>query len=303
MAERIVIDPGELWRPAGTWAAELRLERRSQLDVRRLAALAIDGLATLPAAVSCALVVGAAAGWLVAGAVALSYLFVAEAFVGQTLGKAAMGLRVVRFDGRPLTVASCAARNVLLPVDILFAGLAAMLATGPFRRQRLGDLLAGTVVTRAADHPHRPAGERLRPALVAAYAVGWIAAGCVAATLIVRAEAEERYQARVAALCERADRALAGADQGADGLDRAAVASYNVEHGLAAVAPPGSLRGAHTRLLAYQHARGVAFKRAARELRRSTDPRATARRLTLRLERQSAPEAAALRSAGVRPCA
>jgi uncharacterized RDD family membrane protein YckC len=80
------------------------------------------------------------------------YYGITEAMTGQTLGKRLLGIRVVRASdgGRP-TTGAIVARTLLRIVDgILFylVGLIAILATGR-RRQRIGDLAAGTTVARA----------------------------------------------------------------------------------------------------------------------------------------------------------
>lgn len=68
---------------------------------------------------------------------------------GRTPGKRAMGLRVVRADGAPVGLAESLARNLLRVVELPFGYAPAILAValGP-RRQRLGDLIAGTLVVR-----------------------------------------------------------------------------------------------------------------------------------------------------------
>jgi uncharacterized RDD family membrane protein YckC len=69
---------------------------------------------------------------------------------GRTLGKRWNGLRVVRTDGRPITLLPSLARNLLRLVDFLpfgyLVGIVSVLATR--RNQRLGDLVAGTLVIR-----------------------------------------------------------------------------------------------------------------------------------------------------------
>ena len=69
---------------------------------------------------------------------------------GRTPGKGLNGLRVVRESGAPVTFGASAVRNVLRIVDILpgwyLVGIFAILATR--RNQRLGDLVAGTLVVR-----------------------------------------------------------------------------------------------------------------------------------------------------------
>jgi uncharacterized RDD family membrane protein YckC len=82
------------------------------------------------------------------------YFAVLEAWSGRTPGKRAMGLRVVTTTGRPIGFRASALRNVLRAADALpltyfagllsIAGLASMTVTRRF--QRLGDLVAGTIV-------------------------------------------------------------------------------------------------------------------------------------------------------------
>jgi uncharacterized RDD family membrane protein YckC len=89
---------------------------------------------------------------------ALLYYLVLEAAIGQTVGKLLVGLRVVRAGGGRPNVWKVAARTVVRVVDWLPAfylvGFIAMLATGA-RRQRLGDLAAGTRIARAVPMRHR----------------------------------------------------------------------------------------------------------------------------------------------------
>ena len=83
----------------------------------------------------------------------LGYFLLCEVFFdGQSVGKRARGLRVVRLDGGPPTLGSYLLRWLLRPVEILMtSGLAAVLCiliTGT--GQRLGDLAAGTAVVKRA---------------------------------------------------------------------------------------------------------------------------------------------------------
>src|SRR5215207_7287494 len=83
---------------------------------------------------------------------ALYYYFALESGAGQTVGKKLMKLRVVRADGRPAGMREIAVRTILRVVDGIGAyivGLIVMLATGE-RRQRIGDLAAGTIVVDAS---------------------------------------------------------------------------------------------------------------------------------------------------------
>lgn len=69
---------------------------------------------------------------------------------GQTPGKAALGLAVTTVEGGRVGVRHVAARSMLAVVDIYATtGLVAIVVAGVSRRgQRLGDLVAGTVVVR-----------------------------------------------------------------------------------------------------------------------------------------------------------
>lgn len=123
----------------------------------------------------------------VAGAIALlgvfmlqwGYTTVFEAWWrGQTPGKVALGLRVVRRDGGPVGWREALLRNLLRAADALpslyVVGLVTM-AVDP-RLRRLGDLVAGTMVvaegrghledTPAIDPPVTPAERDVLPARV-----------------------------------------------------------------------------------------------------------------------------------------
>src|SRR3954447_2347895 len=205
---RVVIDAADLWRPINERAGALRAERRSALFRRRWRAWRIDGIALLPVwALSVG--IGDPAGPLLALALSLSYFFVCESLTGQTIGKRIAGLRVVRLDGAPLNLAAVAARNVLLVIDGAFLCLIGVLSMSLTpHRQRVGDLLGGTVVTVADDHPHVPARQRGRTAILAGYPALWIGAALLAGVPPHGAAAGGRYL-RVANLtCVTAQRAL-----------------------------------------------------------------------------------------------
>lgn len=82
------------------------------------------------------------------------YFVVLEGWLGTTPGKKALGLRVVTTTGRPIGFRAAALRNILRAADALpaaylgglvsFAGLMSMALSRRF--QRLGDLVAGTMV-------------------------------------------------------------------------------------------------------------------------------------------------------------
>lgn len=102
-----------------------------------------------------------ATGVIVSLAASLLYFAALEYFWhGQTIGKRALGLRVLDAHGLPLTGAQILFRNLLRAVDFLPAlylvgGLAALASR---RAQRIGDLVAGTVVIRRPPTPAAAAG-------------------------------------------------------------------------------------------------------------------------------------------------
>lgn len=92
---------------------------------------------------------------------------------GRTPGKAALGLRVVTAEGAPVRFRQAAIRAVFGLIDFfLFLGVVAVvtvLATA--RSQRLGDLVAGTIVVRERTGAGRPMVRRFAvPAGAEAYA-------------------------------------------------------------------------------------------------------------------------------------
>jgi len=84
-----------------------------------------------------------------------AYFFVCEGVWGRTVGKRALGLRVVRLvDGKPCGWSRSLVRNLIRPFDLLFIGLpGAIVVVMTPARQRLGDLLGGTLVVRRMNVP------------------------------------------------------------------------------------------------------------------------------------------------------
>ena len=78
------------------------------------------------------------------------YLIIAEAIWAQTLGKKLFGIKVMMQDGKSCTVAGAILRNVFRIVDVIFGGylLALIVMTITPKRQRIGDLIAKTVVVK-----------------------------------------------------------------------------------------------------------------------------------------------------------
>jgi hypothetical protein len=67
---------------------------------------------------------------------------------GQTIGKRAQHTKVVRVDGKPISLSDLLLRAVLLIADYFFSLgiLGALLISTTDKRQRLGDMAAGTTV-------------------------------------------------------------------------------------------------------------------------------------------------------------
>jgi uncharacterized RDD family membrane protein YckC len=96
--------------------------------------------------------------WVIALAIIIVFVIMDGYFVvfewlwsGQTPGKRWLKLRVIREDGRPITFFEAMVRNLLRDFDIMpfpfySAGLVSVFATS--KDQRIGDLVAGTVVVR-----------------------------------------------------------------------------------------------------------------------------------------------------------
>lgn len=85
-----------------------------------------------------------------------AYFVFGEAVRGQTIGKRLLGIAVIRRDGRPPSGKSAFLRNLLRPwlplMPAAYAVGSLVLFLSP-ARQRLGDLLAGTIVV---DVPRQP---------------------------------------------------------------------------------------------------------------------------------------------------
>lgn len=94
------------------------------------------------------------AGWFVAMAIAffwILYDIIFEAlWSGQTPGKRMMGARVLRDGGAPVDFTASCIRNFLAMADFLPMGylLGALLIALTVKRQRLGDIAAGTIIVR-----------------------------------------------------------------------------------------------------------------------------------------------------------
>jgi uncharacterized RDD family membrane protein YckC len=120
---------------------------------KRMLAVAIDGsLATVLSLIAAGMVnsFGGAAVITALCSAHLAYFFVFEALWSRTPGKYLFGLRVCQVDGSRCTLRSAMLRTLLRVIEvnpILLGALpAGIMLLVTKRKQRLGDLLAGTVV-------------------------------------------------------------------------------------------------------------------------------------------------------------
>jgi uncharacterized RDD family membrane protein YckC len=83
------------------------------------------------------------------GGLYILYQVICDAFLhGRTLGKMFQKLQTARIDGKQMTMSSSVLRAVLSLVDTYYSGgvIAIMLVASTDKRQRLGDMAAGTTV-------------------------------------------------------------------------------------------------------------------------------------------------------------
>lgn len=83
-------------------------------------------------------------------------LFCEIIFNGQSIGKRAMGIRVIKLNGDIPSLSDYVMRWAFRMVDIMFSAgsLAILLITGTEKGQRLGDILAGTTVVKVKSAQH-----------------------------------------------------------------------------------------------------------------------------------------------------
>jgi uncharacterized RDD family membrane protein YckC len=135
----------------------IAFEYRLAGPFRRLPALLLDYFIRIAAQVALAVFLTSTVG-LVSVGVAIYLLFLSflviewfygaifETFLnGQTPGKYVLGLRVLTDNGQPINGLQATARNILRAADLFGAvGLVVMMLNSKY--QRLGDLVAGTIV-------------------------------------------------------------------------------------------------------------------------------------------------------------
>lgn len=127
----------------------------------RIVAFILDAIIIGCYAIFMIIIFAAALGDVLAGSegvlITLAVLFAApyvfyhlacEVFMnGQSIGKRAMDIKVVRLDGRQPTIGQYVIRYLFRIIDVLFYGIVAILCIVMGEKgQRLGDMLAGTTV-------------------------------------------------------------------------------------------------------------------------------------------------------------
>ena len=100
---------------------------------------------------------GGFAAWILAVLGLVSFLFLWGYYIffemlwnGQSPGKRWTGLRVIRNDGRPITLTESVIRNLIRLIDFLpsLYGVGVVVMFVDARARRLGDMAAGTLVVR-----------------------------------------------------------------------------------------------------------------------------------------------------------
>lgn len=82
------------------------------------------------------------------------YFVVGEALLSATPGHVALGLKVVRLDGRRIDFIDSLKRHLLDPVDFFFYGIPAIITIkNTAHAQRIGDIWAHTRVVLADEEP------------------------------------------------------------------------------------------------------------------------------------------------------
>jgi uncharacterized RDD family membrane protein YckC len=102
--------------------------------------------------------------WLAIG-IPLAYYVVFEFLFGATVGKLLLGLKVIKVSGEPYDIGAVLLRNLLRIIDAIPFGLyiVGLICIGMTeKKQRLGDIVAGTAVVKASTANARP-GRTLSP--------------------------------------------------------------------------------------------------------------------------------------------
>jgi uncharacterized RDD family membrane protein YckC len=120
----------------------------------RIIATMIDGIIVYSFIIACMGIIASLNvefNWVVQALIMIPYLFYDLLFEilmdGQTIGKKARSIKVVKLNGSQPTIGSYLLRWLIRPIDILFFGAVAILTISlNGKGQRLGDIAAGTSV-------------------------------------------------------------------------------------------------------------------------------------------------------------
>lgn len=154
------LTPAPLWKRVIAFAVDVAIIQLSFVLAILCLAVALGSLATVfqpsikglvttkPGIIF--LLVGALILLLMLVCVFDGYFIYFEWKKGATPGKRLMGLRVVPIDRGRLTLGQCALRDIMRWVDVglLLPGILSIVLTQ--RKQRLGDIVAGTIVSHSA---------------------------------------------------------------------------------------------------------------------------------------------------------
>lgn len=258
-----------------------RDENRRMLDGKRVGAYLIDLLVLIPGACIFFKLFGFhPAAQLLWCAVALAYFFTMEARTGQTLGKRAMGLRVMAIDGGPAKAGAVAGRTVFRLIDGYIIGLLVLVLSGK-RRQRIGDLVTGTIVRRD-DRPYTPAP---RSPLLTIYPMVWIASALAVSLHLglihkpVSAHGKrtaDPFMASVDRVCEKRVRAEARLGNTENFPQMYRYSLWETDEIQALGPAPRRVRKQYKSVLRYKHRLDRMAGQIISDARRSTDPQATA---------------------------
>jgi uncharacterized RDD family membrane protein YckC len=152
------------------------------IDLAILFAIAMGGVFALSLASMVSDVVAVTAMVIFVSVLPFAYFLVQEARSGTTVGKRALGIRVVTDEGAPIGWRESAIRNLVRLIDFLPALylLGGAVAIASSRSKRLGDLAAGTVTIRMSADDR----QRFAQATTFAEAAGQVDSGRVPAELV-----------------------------------------------------------------------------------------------------------------------
>jgi uncharacterized RDD family membrane protein YckC len=114
--------------------------------------------------------------------IVIAYFTGFEAVFGATPGKALLRLHVVMLDGGRPSFGAILMRNVLRLVDVLpaFYIVGALVAESTLHEQRVGDIVAGTIVVARPSSGGSPAGRLRLKLLLTAVTLAALVVGCLA---------------------------------------------------------------------------------------------------------------------------